>query len=542
MGHQVIEGKAIIKRHQTFILLAVIVEWMFATVGSQGIIAGAHGRLQGQNSIVYSTLRNHSRLHMTIPSRNYALLRTLKSPPAVRPLRLDTTQNSRTSRVSEQNGGTRQSKDDATNNRSAEERKQLKIRKNQLEYQKLEEISKPPNERNDALILTTTNQINDLEGQLNSTPEDEIIEEYYRLSGVDEFLMKRIRDQLSEDRILVSYIVRADKLQAFIITKHSLLTVPLPVSEEELNEAIHSFRDSFANLNKIPTEILKSLYGWLIKPIEKYLEPSVIGIIPDGALHYLPFAALTRDGQSYFGDLHSLFYLPKASWILFIGNKHEVGKPKALVMAQSYVKYRPFLRFADKEAEEIAKLYGTQAITEGKATESFFRQHVSEYNVVHLAVHGEYNENTPRASRIFLAADQDANEDMDLEHDGILDVDEIKELSLKNTDLVILSACETKPGGKQNGAGIFSLSDAFITAKASSVIASLWQVDDESTKLLMGLFHAYFLQGKNKADALREAQRETRRQYHHPFSWAAFILTGDPGGIDATRSRRTRGL
>ena len=70
---------------------------------------------------------------------------------------------------------------------------------------------------------------------------------------------------------------------------------------------------------------------------------------------------------------------------------------------------------------------------------------------------------------------------------------------------------------------------AFIYAGAPTVISSLWSVDDQATGVLMNSFYQHLKRGDSKAAALRAAQAETRERYPHPYFWAAFVLTGDPG-------------
>ena len=142
------------------------------------------------------------------------------------------------------------------------------------------------------------------------------------------------------------------------------------------------------------------------------------------------------------------------------------------------------------------------------------------------------NTNNPLFSRILLAPDKDDS--------GAVEVREIYGLDLTRTNLVALSACETQLGARSRGDEIVSLNRAFIYAGASSVIASLWTVDDEATSLLMKSFYGHLKQGMNKAAALQAAQAETRRKYPHPYYWAGFVLTGDPGESDRRQDRRGR--
>ncbi len=111
----------------------------------------------------------------------------------------------------------------------------------------------------------------------------------------------------------------------------------------------------------------------------------------------------------------------------------------------------------------------------------------------------------------------------------MLTVSDVYGLDLKKADLVVLSACQTQLGVLSRGDDVVGLTRAFIYAGAPSVISSLWSVDDQATGLLMTSFYKHLRSGMSKAAALRAAQADTRAAYPHPYYWAAFVLTGDPG-------------
>jgi CHAT domain-containing protein len=108
-------------------------------------------------------------------------------------------------------------------------------------------------------------------------------------------------------------------------------------------------------------------------------------------------------------------------------------------------------------------------------------------------------------------------------------VQDVYGLNLASADLVVLSACETQLGARSRGDDVVGLNRAFLYAGAPSVIASLWSVNDQATAVLMAAFYRELRAGASKAVALQRAQAETRALYPHPYYWAAFVLTGDPG-------------
>jgi CHAT domain-containing protein len=120
--------------------------------------------------------------------------------------------------------------------------------------------------------------------------------------------------------------------------------------------------------------------------------------------------------------------------------------------------------------------------------------------------------------------------------DGLLTALEVQNLDLWGTELVVLSACETGLGKVEVGEGVLGLRRAFQNAGARTVLASLWQVPDRETELLMAAFFRRWLQGTPPARALRAAQLKliaalrkdgnpVRRQAP-PLWWAGFICHG----------------
>ncbi|MDZ4808081.1 MAG: CHAT domain-containing protein, partial [Bacteroidota bacterium] len=107
--------------------------------------------------------------------------------------------------------------------------------------------------------------------------------------------------------------------------------------------------------------------------------------------------------------------------------------------------------------------------------------------------------------------------------DGIATAYEISQLNLSNTELVVLSACETALGDVKGSEGVFGLQRAFKMAGVKKMIVSLWQVPDKETAELMISFYTYWMNGKSINEAFTQAQADMRKKYS-PFYWAAFVL------------------
>ena len=112
-------------------------------------------------------------------------------------------------------------------------------------------------------------------------------------------------------------------------------------------------------------------------------------------------------------------------------------------------------------------------------------------------------------------------------YDGILTAYEAQNLDLKNTSLVILSACETSLGYLDAGEGVYGLQRAFRSAGAASIMTSLWKVDDLATRDFMIYFYQQYLKTKNKNVSFIAAQKAMKDKYKYPYFWGAFVMTGN---------------
>jgi CHAT domain-containing protein/Flp pilus assembly protein TadD len=342
---------------------------------------------------------------------------------------------------------------------------------------------------------------------------------YVELQSYFPIPLNEIQRRLDPQTTLVSYFVTADKTLAFVVGSDSLQVVDIPVKETDLRAAIEWFR-GFANLRDPQPQSMKELHTWLIAPIRTYIKTAQVVIVPHRILHYVPFAALT-DGNRYFGDDHAISFLPSASILQSTRRRAGPIGRRVLAVSQSRAEGQPVLSYADKEAAGVAKLYHTQPLLTGRATRAEFMKRAPAYNIVHIAAHAELNTHSPLFSRILLSPHGGDS--------GAIEVREVYGMNLARTNLVVLSSCQTQLGAQSKGDDIVGLNRAFIYAGASSVIASLWTVDDEATSLLMKAFYGYLKNGMSKPASLQAAQAATRNKYPHPYYWAAFVLTGVPG-------------
>ena len=342
-----------------------------------------------------------------------------------------------------------------------------------------------------------------------------IAPELASLVTVTSMQLKQLQALIPADEAVLQYYYQGDEFYAFILTRDSLQSAKLDKSG--LEDELRTFRTAIEKREERTLALGQGLYNRLIRPLEKSLTRKNLLIVPHGALHYLPFAAL-HNGKDYLIDHYALRSLPSASVLKFI--KPMSGKIDTILVLGNPDLGDPRLDLpnAQIEAEDIARrATKSTLLVRGKATETMFKQAAANFSYIHIASHGEFESAAPLNSALLLAKDAENN--------GMLTVAKLYTLRL-NADLVTLSACETGLGKIASGDDVVGLTRGFLYAGSSSVVASLWKVDDLATSELMTGFYAD-LKKLNKRDALREAQLETKKQFPHPYFWAAYILIGD---------------
>ncbi len=337
---------------------------------------------------------------------------------------------------------------------------------------------------------------------------------------VDAISLKRLQGLLDDSVALVEYLVTKKELVAWVVTKNSIEVARVPIEEKKLNDLIADYRERIQKLAPIE-EQSKHLHSMLIKPLKPFLiGKRTLGVVPHGHLHYISFSSL-RDEEGYLVEKYPIFYSPSASVMqyTFKGLAKRNGEIKVLALGNPDLgDFNYDLPLAEMEANAIKWDFPTVDIyTRENATESWLQEHISEYQVIHIASHGEFDPVNPLFSSLKLTRTET--------YDGNFEVNEVFGLEI-NADIVTLSACQTGLGDIVGGDELVGLNRAFIYAGTQSILSSLWRVSDISTAVLIKHFYRNY--GKeNKAESLRKAQLLTKRLYPHPSYWAGFNLTGD---------------
>jgi CHAT domain-containing protein/Tfp pilus assembly protein PilF len=406
----------------------------------------------------------------------------------------------------------------------------LRSRMLQLQRAIEQEMAKPPPEQRARALEVFARELTDAERDYQNLRDDLLrTEPTYGAARILKVSSRQeIQQALPVDTALVEYLVGEESLVVFVLTSKGLHATTVPTSGATLSAKVELLRDLLVQRRRNewrPPAV--SLYGSLISPIEQagwLIGMKRLYLVPHEMLHYVPFAALPRgiaETSHLLVDDYVLAYLPSATSLVLADSRARATRTVfALAPARAHLLY------AQQEAERVTEHFPPERLllVGDHATEYSFKTQASRYRVIHLATHGHFDKLNPLFSGLDLEPDG--------HDDGHLQAYEILGLDL-HADLVTLSACDTALGGGYfadvpAGDDLVGLTRAFLSAGSTSVLASLWEVNDRSTLDLMSAFYGGLRQD-NKAEALANAQRTLRRPgspYAHPYFWAAFALVG----------------
>jgi len=273
---------------------------------------------------------------------------------------------------------------------------------------------------------------------------------------------------------------------------------------------------------------LGQLYDRLIAPIADLLptDPNdQVIFIPQGSLFFVPFPALIDQEGKYLIESHTIRTAPSIQVLQLTRQQRQQLSQQPLITpgTNALIVGNPTplpqnwesLPYAADEAKTIAQQFNTQPLLGAQATKSSIRPKMAAARLIHLAAHGQFDDQQGFGSLIVLAGTDPKT--------SYLTASEIYDMNLQ-AELVVLSACQSGLGNL-TGDGVIGLSRAFIAAGTPSVLVSLWNVPDDSTNLLMTRFYQQLQRNPDKAQALRQAMLSMTTR--NPLDWAAFTLIGE---------------
>ncbi|NNE76306.1 MAG: CHAT domain-containing protein, partial [Pricia sp.] len=328
---------------------------------------------------------------------------------------------------------------------------------------------------------------------------------------------------LSDEKAVLHYILNDEQGYGLLTSADTTFLYRLeniPKLNWDIEVLIHrlskgnSDRDLFNDLahtvfqNLIPKNIYNEIKG------------KQLTIIPDYTLQRIPFEALVVDqtNPKYLLEEVEIGYVYSMS--LLDQTKRTKRKPTKNLLGLAPVQFDNMgladLNYSGDELRSITNVFDGDIFLNGNASKAHFFEQVGEHKIIHLSTHADIGD----GENPWIAFS-----------DSKMYLKEI--YATKNqSDMVVLSACNTSNGTLKRGEGLMSLARGFFYSGAKSVVSSLWPVTDDTGQEIMINFYKNLGQGHSKYKALRKAKLDYLKtteeaELKHPFYWASFVIIGD---------------
>ena len=414
-----------------------------------------------------------------------------------------------------------------------------KLKSQQIDLEQLEaeanQLEKSISERSANFTGTKSVEV-DLETFKSRLSPNEVIVDIIRMNAYDQDFTGN-----------VSYL-------ALILDTTSPLPTLVEIPEGDLLEGRSLLRYRNSIKHKMEDANSFANFWGAIEP--NLISKSKIYFSPDGVYNQVNINTLQAADGSFLIDKYNVVMVGNAKDIIQSGSQTSLKKNAFL------------LGFPDYQTSDVAPLPGTQVEIETiskllaskgfklsknlstSATEDNLKS-ISNPGVVHIATHGYFqpDEEVSKESSFGVHYDNAKNNpllrsglllanvgkslvdtvstDITAQNNGILTAYEAINLDLTDTELVVLSACETGLGEIKAGEGVYGLQRAFQIAGANSLIMSLWKVNDEATQKLMSSFYTNWMSGMKKHQAFHKAQLQLKKEFNNPYYWGAFVMIGE---------------
>ncbi|MEP7343476.1 MAG: CHAT domain-containing protein [Acidobacteriota bacterium] len=258
----------------------------------------------------------------------------------------------------------------------------------------------------------------------------------------------------------------------------------------------------------------RELFLYLVQPALEWIKSDRLVIIPHDELNAVPFQALLNPATGRFlGDDFSLSYAPSATILASLKKPDNLRSGRLVVLADPSI--------GKDEAQRIKQFYpqGSRVMSERLVSKSDVKSLVEGYDLVHLSVHGEFDDQAPMLSALKFGPDDRGNEK--------LTAAEMFGLPLRQARLVVLSACKSGEVATTRGGDVLGMVRALLYAGANNLVLSSWEVDPEPTAIWMEHFYrAGQTMPPREAARVATAKLKATPGYSHPSHWSPFVVIG----------------
>jgi len=367
--------------------------------------------------------------------------------------------------------------------------------------------------------------------------------------------LETLQRSIGPNEMLLEYVLGDTQSYCLRITRGAASIVVLPHGRKAIEALVDDYLEGVRS-RKQERDSAADLFSVLLDPVVRQHPQTKLIVVPDGKLNLLPFDALRDSEGRYVLESRVVTYAPSATVLYLLRQPRSSDRATRDFLGVGGVVYSSSATSSGSDgsmapkANIVADFFGLEAVTfpdlpgseqevvgaagiirgskqlllKREATEAAIKAlSLSEFRIIHLAVHGVANAEFPDRAALVLGSSAASGQD------GLLQVREIRDLSL-HAELVTLSACDTGTGKLLGQEGIASLERAFLLAGAKSVIASLWPADDTFTIALMKRMYQHLADGSDKGAALRQAKLDLLKEFGDqalPLYWAGFTLVGD---------------
>ena len=384
------------------------------------------------------------------------------------------------------------------------------------------------------------------------------------------YSLQQIQEQVIEDEqtTLLEYFLGKDASYAWIITRNNIKVVKL-AKADVITDAVGDVYKLVATPSKSETEqqlnkAIAKLSEIILEPVANQLKSNRLIVVPDGALNFIPFQLLPgmANSQTPLVENYEIVNAPSASVVGQLHHEKQQRQRRTKILAafgdpvfpSNYAQFKGsgaavasakergiepqgdsvdpakiqplfYSKFELNDLDEIAGSSSLIARGFEASRDKFEKTDFSEYSILHIATHAGLLPDSREDYGFYLSTVDRSGQSQP----GRITMQDVYSLQVP-VDLLVLSACSTGLGKEVSGEGLIGLTRAFMHSGASTVVASLWKVDDEATAELMKNFYANMLQkGMRPAEALRAAQNTLRQNPHWraPHYWAGFTLQGE---------------
>lgn len=347
------------------------------------------------------------------------------------------------------------------------------------------------------------------------------------------------KDNLTGDQAILDLYFSDSLLYMFAITNNDIHAAVIPQKQLDL-EKVEQVQRGFQHPGNVPDPavdpVVHQLYNVLISPLLPYIRDRKEWIVlPDRIFYYFPFEIIAdpATGRMLIED-YSISYNFSTQFIAGKSLKRKQKDPKLIALA-------PFISqgmYCYEDSILLDRLPATQMEINGLkgeilkdtiATKSAFIKAANHYDILHLATHAVMDPSNPSQSYIAFYPEDSTR------HDSFkLYLNELYNLDLDSTRLMLLSACETGIGKFIEGEGVMSLSRGVLYAGCPSVVTTLWPANDQSTAYIINHFYRHMDEGQDLTTALRLAKLDFIKDYprqKNPSYWAHLALIGQTSSL-----------